>query len=151
MGIFQGIEKAEITERGKYIAPGFVGTLKVTKTLAKESLKSGLAFIVEFNVLASNLEEHPIGSSVTWFQKMTDRTIAFPAIKAFVAAVAGFHPGDKAGIDAEIGQNMSALLDDATENETNNALVGQTVKCGTFLTKTKKGFDFTAHKWAPAD
>lgn len=149
MGLFSGIEKAEISERGKYISPGFVGRLKVRKTLAKDSVKSGLAFIVEFDVLESNLDEHPVGSSATWFQKMQDKTVAFPAIKAFVAAVAGFHPGDKAGIEAEIGPNMSTLLDDATENETSNALVGQEVKCETFSTKTKKGFDFTAHKWTP--
>lgn len=149
MGFFAGIEKADITERGIYIFPGFTGRLKVRRTLSKDSIKAGLALIVEFHVLESNLEAHPVGSSVTWFQKMSDKTVAFPAIKAFVAAVAGFAAGDKAAIDAEIGPNMEALLDDAVANETSNALVGQEVRCETFSTKTKKGFDFTVHKWLP--
>jgi len=149
MGLFSGIEKAEISERGKYISPGFLGKLRVKKTLAKESVKSGLAFIVEFDVLESNLDEHPVGSSATWFQKMQDKTVAFPAIKAFVAAVSGVHPGDRDAM-AEINAEMENILDEATSNETNNALVGQEVNLETFSTKTKKGFDFTRHNWSPA-
>lgn len=150
MGLFSGIDKAEISEKGKYIAPGFVGKLRVRRTLAKDSIKSGLAFIVEFDVLETNLDEHPVGSSATWYQKMTDKTVAFPSIKAFVAAASGVHMGDRDAMQ-EISQEMEDILDEATTNETDNALVGQEVRVETFSTKTKKGFDFTRHNWLPAD
>lgn len=151
MGIFSGIEKAEISERGKYLPPGFVGKLKVRRTLAKDSVKSGLAFIVEFEVLESNHDEFPVGSSATWFQKMTDRTVSLPAIKAWLAAVSGIHPGDRATIDAEIGASMESILDEACQNETNNNLIGLEVLVETVGQKTKKGFDFTRHNWLPAN
>lgn len=155
MGLFTGIEKAEISERGKYLLPGFIGKLKIKRTLAKNSIKTGLAFIVECEVVETNglrdddgKELYPIGSSVTWYQKMQDRTVAFPAIKAFVAAASGVHPGDSAGM-AEINAEMENILNEATENEANNALVGQIVKLETVATKTKKGYDFTRHNWSP--
>lgn len=150
MGLFSGIEKAEISEKGKYISPGFVGKMRVRRTLAKDSIKSGLAFIVEFDVLESNHDDHPVGSSATWYQKMMDKTVAFPAIKAFVAAASGVNLGDREAM-AEINAEMESILDEATTNETSNALVGQEVKLETFSTKTKKGHDFTRHNWLPAD
>lgn len=148
MGLFSGIEKAEISEKGRYLPSGFVGKLKVRRTLAKDSVKSGLAFIVEFEVVESNNDEFSPGSSATWYQKMTDKTVAFPAIKAFVAAASGVHPGDREAMN-EINDEMENILNEATTNETSNALVGQEVAVETIATKTKKGFDFTRHNWLP--
>lgn len=149
MGLFSGIDKAEIAEKGKYLSTGFVGKLRVRRTLAKDSIKSGLAFIVEFDVVESNLEEHPVGSSATWYQKMTDKTVALPAIKSFVLAASGVDPANRDAM-AEINSEIEGILDEATTNETNNALVGQEVFVTTFSTKTKKGFDFTNHRWTPS-
>lgn len=150
MGIFSGIDKAVISERGKWIVPNFVGALRIRRTVVKDSIKHGLAFIVEFDVIGSNLlEDHPIKSSVTWFQKMSDKTVAFPSIKAFVAAASGIFPGDRLAMD-EINREIENILEEACVNETSNALVGQEVRVETFATTTQKGHPFTRHNWLPA-
>lgn len=150
MGLFSGIRDAELFERGKFLKPSFYGTLLIKRTIAKETMRSGLAFIVEFEVVSTNMpDEHPVGSKVSWFQKMTDKTVAFPSIKAFAAAVAGYEIHQKDQIEEEVAPALEELLDAAVENETDNDLVGLCVNVQTEHTKTQRGLDFTRHLWMP--
>lgn len=168
MGIFDGIEKAEIWVRGKYLTPGFSGDLKIKRTLAKSSQKSGVLFTVEFEVVSNEStprtttwsdgstktfnakEDHPIGSKVTWQQKMSDRTVALPAVAGFVAAVSGYELGDKNTIEREVLPNLTKLLDHACANEDDNALVGQSVHCeAEHIITQKNKKDFTVMRWSP--
>ncbi len=154
MGLFSGIGDAPLFDRGVYIKPGFIGTLEVKRTIAKKTLKSGIGFIVEFEVINSNMEEHPVGSKATWFQKMSDMTVALPAIKAFAAALSGYELHNKEAIEAEVAPELEEQLDIAVADEDgtegNNPFVGLTINLQTESTKTSKGFDFTRHNWSPA-
>lgn len=150
MGMFEGIEDAEIFERGKYVKGGFRGVVEVTKTIAKQTLKSGVAFIVELRVVETNMPaDHPIGSKATWFQKMTDKTVAFPAIKEWAAALAGYEKHEKDEIDEEVAPHLAKTLDNATENPTDNDFVGCLVRLETEQIKTRNERDFTRYDWSP--
>ena len=150
MGLFEGIEDAEIFERGKYLAGGFRGVLECQRTIAKETIKSGLGFIVEFNVIETNMPDaHPIGSRCTWFQKMSDKTVAWPAIKVWAAAMSGYGAHQKEEIEREVSPALKGLLNAATSSPADNDLVGIRVCVETEQVKTKNDKDFTRHTWAP--
>jgi hypothetical protein len=73
---FAGVGQAKVYESGKYLQPGRY-RLKLEKMILKNTQKSGLGWILEFGVLESDdLKNHPIGSSATFFQKMSDKTVA---------------------------------------------------------------------------
>lgn len=157
MGLFDGIGDAEIFERGRYMPPGFRGVVEVKKTIAKQTRKSGLGFIVELRVAeveragqeGHELSPVTVGEKRTWFQKMTDLNVAFPAIKAWAAAIAGYEMHEKEAIDAEVAPELEGAMNRATENPSDNDFVGCLVKLETEATKTGKGLDFTHHNWAP--
>lgn len=147
---WDGIGEAESFERGKYVPGDFVGVLEIKKTIMKETIKSGIGFIVEMQVIETNMPDAmPEGSACTWFQKMSDKTVAFPAIKSWAAAVAGYHSHDKAAIEAELAPELSNVMLMATDNPADNDFVGQTVRLETHMIKTRNGRDFTVHTWGP--
>ena len=149
--IFQGINDAEIFERGKYLEGGFRGRLECVRTLNKETRQSGTGFIVEFKVLESNMpDEHPVGSKCTWFQSLKNKTVAFPSIKEWAAAMAGYASHDVDGIEAEVAPHLADTLMQAVENETDNVFTGCAVRVETTMIKTRNDRDFTRHVWSPA-
>jgi hypothetical protein len=151
MGLFDGIGEAELFERGKFLPGDFFGVLEVARTIAKETVKSGVGFIVEFRVIETNMPDKvQIGSKVTWFQKMTDKTVAFPAIKAWAAACSGYQSHETEKIDAEVSPELTRVITHATENPGDNDFTGCRVRVQTEQVKTKKNLDFTRHDWSPA-
>ena len=149
--LFQGIEDAEIFEKGKYLAGGFFGKLECLRVLTKETIKSGTGFIVEFKVIESNMiEEHPVGSRATWFQKMADKTVAFPSIKAWASAMAGYGNHQKDEIEREVAPDLADALGQAADNETDNVFTGVSVRVETTTIMTRNGREFTRHDWMPA-
>jgi len=152
MGLFDGIQDAEIFERGRFLPGGFRGVLEVKRTIAKETIRSGIGFIVEFEVVESNLPDQvQVGSKCTWFQKMSDRTVAFPAIKAWAAAVGGYHSYQKDEIEDEVAPELEGALTHATDNPADNDFVGCLVRVETDMIKTRNDRDFTRHDWQPYD
>lgn len=148
--IWDGIESAEIYERGNYVKPGFVGIVEVVRTIAKDTLKSGKAFIVEMRVLETNLPEHPVGSKVTWYQGMNNKLTAFPAIKIWAAACVGYEAYQKADIEREVSPVIRELMKISTDNPDKNDFVGTKLILRTTQTKTKeKGLDFTVYDFHP--
>lgn len=150
MGLFSGIADAQISERGKFFVPGFMGRLRVKRTLWRDTVKSGAAFIVEFEVLESNVAEHPVGSGGTWFQKMSDKTVAYPAIKAFAVAAFGYDRSDREGIERDISPNLDDVITHAVKNPDDNEFSNCEVLLETYSKKTQKGLDFTQHVWSPS-
>jgi hypothetical protein len=168
MGIFSGIGDTELYESGVYLSPGASYELKFVDALVKKTKRSGLAFIVEFEVEESTHDDHPVGSKATWFQKMSDEEIAFRAIKEFLANLLKINMKDPIEKE-EFNSTVEELLDQVTEerlddegkprrdldedgNETDelekNVLYGFHIHCDTRMTKTKeKNLDFTAHNW----
>lgn len=169
MGLFDGINEAELFERGRYLPPGFRGVLEVKRTIAKETVRSGIGFIVEFEVVrvdrpgqgyndgdaANNVPRHELapvvrGEKRTWFQKMGDKTVAFPSIKAWAAAMSGYASHEKEAIENEVAPHLEGVLTHATDNPADNDFVGCRVEVETIAHKTKKsGSDFTIHNWIP--
>jgi len=167
MGLFTGIEDADLFQRGKFLTPDFVGVLEVRKTVAFQTRSHGMAFIVEFEILESNKPEgttrtiqvdgaekvvadaFPVGTKATWFQKLSDKDIAFPAIKAFVAVLSGYTLDQKDKIDEELSPELADLLDTCTETPDDNPLVGLRINVTTTGVVTKNNRDFTRHDWDP--
>lgn len=152
MGLFDGINEAEIFERGRFLPDNFRGVLEVKRTIAKETIRSGIGFIVEFEVIETNMpDQSPVGSKATWFQKMSDKTVAFPAIKAWAAACAGYEIHQKDDIEQEIAPHLADVLTHATDNPADNDFVGCLVRVETEQIKTRNDRDFTRHNWRPYD
>jgi hypothetical protein len=148
--LWDGIEDAEIFERGKYMEANFIGVVEIKKTLAKETLKNGMAFIVEMVVVETNMpEKHPKDQKVTWYQGLKDKTVAFPAIAAWAAACLGFSPSDKEHVKNEVQPLLPAAMKEATDSPEDNPFIGVKLKLSTILVKTKKGGDFTVYNFEP--
>lgn len=148
MGIWDGVENAEIYDKGNYIKPNFIGIVEIKKTLAKQTRSAGLSFIVELEVIDTNMpEKHPVGQMVTWFQKLTDTDIAFPAVAEWAAAAAGIDPGNKKAVKEEVMPALKAAMEHATDNPTENDFVGMRVGVETVQIETKNKREFTRHTW----
>lgn len=148
MGLWDGLDKAEVFERGTFMKPGnFV--LRIKNCIDKTTRKSGRAFIVEFEVLQSSAPEHPVGTTTTWFQKMADLNVALGAVKEFMAAVYQKdlrNLTEKADFEKNIAPSLPSIADAATSR---NALQGHVVGCEVTMIKTQKGLDFSKHSWTP--
>jgi hypothetical protein len=142
---FKGTADAEISTRGTYLEPNGRFLLEVKKTVFKTTRKSGDAFIVEFEILESDLPvEHPVGSPATWFQGMRDKTVALPAIKEFMLYLCqAFNAEEQTKKD--FLSTLDQTLNDACEEET--LFAGYKIRCKTESHVTQKGGDFTRHIW----
>lgn len=151
--LWKGIGQAKIFERGNYVKGGFKGLVRVKRTIAKPTRGSGIAFIVEMEVVTTNVpEKHPVGTKVTWFQKMIDLDIAFPAIKAWAAACVGLGIHQKVQIEQTLGgEVLEELMAHATDNEDNNEFINILLGLETTDVKTKTGGDFTRYDFSPVD
>lgn len=152
--MWSGIGKAEIFERGRWMSDGFKGVVEVKKTIAKPTRKSGLGFVVEFVVRETNMpEKHAVGTKGSWFQKMIDPAVAFPAVKEWAAAMNGYDPrNDKEAIDARLSPILDQVMQVATDNPDNpevNGFIGVCVGLECYQKKTQNDRDFTVHNWTP--
>jgi hypothetical protein len=145
-GAFSGMKNAKTYDTGKYLSPGLY-VVEVTKCLVKDTRASGTSFIAELKIVESNNDDHAVGSSATWFQKMVDKDIAYPAIMEFIMAVMGIDKSDKER-EKQFRDEVEELMDSAVGDE--NVLAGMHVALETFYKTTKgKGLQFTVHKWTP--
>lgn len=150
---FSGVENAQIFERGNFLPPGGKYRLRVMRTIVKKTRKSGDAFIAEFEVIESDLDEVKVGSRYSWFQKLVDTDVAFPAIKEFIATLLGFDVRDKEGMK-EFNGKVKSVLQEASEEyskEEDHPLHGLEILCETYQKETKQGKDFTVHSWSVAE
>jgi hypothetical protein len=146
---FSGIENAQTFERGKFFPPDGTFYLKVDKTLVKQTRKSGAGFIAEFIVLGSTHSDVNAGDKRSWFQKMADKDVAFPAIKEFMGALLGFSKDDKDEWKV-FESKITGFLKEATDYEgkaEDHPLHGMTIKLTTWNKLTNNGKDFTVHDW----
>jgi hypothetical protein len=149
--LWDGVDHAEIFERGRYFKGGFEGVIQVKRTIVKDTRKNGLAFIVEFEVLSSNMSEHHAnGSKGTWYQGLRSKDIAFPEIAAWVAACAGYRRDQKTEIDEKVRPLIKEMLVEATLKPDENMFTNIKLQLRTYMKKTKeRGVDFTVHEFEP--
>ena len=148
MGVFDGLRNAKVFERGVFISKAGSFKVRVDKILTKDTRKSGNCFIVEQTVLETSCADYPVGSKVTWLQKLTDKDVAFSALKPFFYACLGLrYPEDKVKIEATVDPVLEQLADDAEKNGTLNGKV-LNLQTSMIVTKEKKQ-NFTVHNWTP--
>lgn len=148
--LWEGIGNAEIYDRGKYFKPGFNGVVRVRKTLAKETRKSGMAFIVELEVEKTNMPDvHAIGSKGTWFVKLIDKDVAFPNIATWAAACCGVE--GRENIKKEVLPLLQALMEYATDHPDSNEFIDVRLGLSTEGVKTKADTDFTRYDFSPIE
>lgn len=145
------IGSAPIFERGNYFNLGHY-KLRLLRCLSKQTQKSGMAFIAEFQVLESDNPAHPIGSKGTYFVKMDNQQQAFSNVLEMMAALLGFDITNRehiTQIDQQLRPQLAGLMT-ALETQGTAVLGGrETISVECRPTVTKAGRDFTLHVWAP--
>lgn len=149
MGVFDGLRNATVFERGAFLTPG-IYDLTIERCLVKQTRKSGDGFIVEFAIDTSSGEgANAAGSKASWFQKLSDKNVAFGAIKEFVYAAMGFdYAKDKERIAKEIDPKIEEIMQEAISDK--NPMRGLKIRCQVNMKKTLKGGDFSVHTWSPS-
>src|SRR5262245_55043623 len=145
--IWSGMKDAKTVGSGNYFPSGFKGECKVLRCFANEGgFKKDLAFIAEFEVLTSNMDEVQPGTTRTWYQgKLDDRTVretALGEVCGFVAAALNQDPKN-----SDVRQQIEASMPIVVG--ANNPLKDKTVIVETWSKKTKAGTDFTKHAFRP--
>jgi hypothetical protein len=175
--IWSGLGNAPIFESGTFFNPGSIHDVQIGRCLLKQSRESGLGFIVETDILTSQATGEiddktrlpfiplPAGMAGTWWQGMTDKAVALPAIKQFVHAVLSLGPSDPR---RQMLEQMVPGSDRWRCNRTGrpmplieslmlwaqgeaNVLQGIFLHLETKYHRTQKGRDFTIHTWTPID
>ena len=147
---FDGIENADVFERGSYLPPDGLYFLRVNKTLVKKTQRSGPAFIAEFTVLHSTHDDVREGQKKSWFQGLKDTNVAYPAILEFMAALLGIDKNDKEEFD-DFKKGIRTILNEAGNYEgkdEEHPLHGEVIKVSTWNKKTQQDKDFTIHDWS---
>lgn len=145
--VLSGLKDAKVFDRGAFLDEG-VYDVEICRCLVKDTRKSGSAFIVEMKILKSSNPKHPVGSSASWFQKLTDKDIALGALMEFAAPLMGVDSKDRQRLDSEVRPMIEPFIAEALDNGGKGA-AGEKVHVEVVKKKTQKGFDFSAHNWSP--
>lgn len=78
---------------------------------------------------------------------MKDKTVAFPAIKEFMAVLSGYETHQKEEIAQDVAPHVGEATDYAVDNPDDNDLIGLRIYCSTRNKITKNQRDFTLHIW----
>ena len=152
---FKGLKDAAVFDRGVPLnRNGKLGdehnyVLEVQKALIKDTMK-GLATIVEFTVVESDSPDDPVGAKRTWFQKMTNKQVAFGAIKEFLYALNGVDRHADPEAAKKLDLEMESIMD-AVESDS-EALKGERIGVNTLVIMTQKEprHEFTRLNWKGA-
>ena len=143
--------QAPIFERGNYFNPGRY-KLRLLRCLSKQTQKSGIGFISEFEVLESDNPAHPIGSKGTYFVKMAQQQQAFSNVKEMLAAILGFDVTNRehlAQFEREVSPQLGNIMT-ALESQGTAVLQGrETVSVECRIKMTQRNTEFTLHTWSP--
>lgn len=157
MGLWAGLNAATVFENGVYFGTG-IFDVEIVRCLSKQTQKSGLAFIVECEVLTSTNPEHPAGSKRTWFQSMKNTNVGFGAVAGFLLAVFGLE--NNTARKQDFFPYLELFMGRVTGPE--NVLSGVVVHVECTMIKTQAKFnqqgvqisggtDFTRHDWSAFD
>ena len=129
MGLFDGIENVQVTQRSEYLKAGQY-LLEIQAIKMGESRNGEGYFLSEFKIIESSNPELPPGAPVTWMTMKRFESF-LKGIKAFIAAAAG----------CTIDEVTQAICDAAVSED--QPLAGVRVSAFAKDIKTKKGGDFT--------
>jgi hypothetical protein len=158
---FKGMAEAKITDRNDYLEPDQKYVLKIKKTFVFATRNKGDAFIAEMEVVSTTSKSAKMapGRTVSWYQSLTKKDVAFSAIKLFCYAALGVARTDaNAETLKEIDKKIEPLMQEAVEK---NSFVNTLVECETASRIAKEQLPgagtpggppvktFTNHKWEP--
>lgn len=142
MSLFDGIEDAQVGQGGVYFLPGKY-LVKVLKCITLKSRKREDLFIVECEVVESDVPERKPGSKASWIVNFK-QDAALGNIKGFIAAANGIDPGDESAVNEQVNLEICEYV---VSDE--NPLAGTLVGLVAVNKKTRAGSDFTLHMWEP--
>jgi hypothetical protein len=142
MGLFDGIEQAQVGQGGIYFLPGNY-VVEVLKCITLRSRKREDLFIAECLIHESDNPERRPGVKASWYVNFKNDA-ALGNIKGFVAAANGIDPGNQGEVDKEVDAEVCEYV-----VSDQNPLAGTWLLLSCANTKTRSGADFTLHRWAP--
>ena len=143
MGLFTGIEDAQVGQGGVYFLEGKY-LVEIVKVMTLNSRKKEDLFIVEAKILKSSNPERKVGITASWIVNLK-HDAALGNIKGFVAAANGISPSDKEEVDRNVDEEA---VEYACSED--NPLAGVQLDLECVQIKTREKRDFTLHKWNPA-
>lgn len=147
MSFFKGANNVDAEGKLPYLPTNGQFVVEIHRALVKDTRKSGLAYIVEFDIRESSDPDVKVGSRRMWFQSMKERETAFKSLAGFLHAALGLDPvKDKEQIDRDIKPIQEQLLDETVEK---NSLSGVTLRVETNTILKKDGSPFTLHSFRP--
>jgi len=156
MGIFKGIDKAEVTGGSQYFLPGkYKVKVDVVKLVQSRKSLADL-FVVETTVIESNNIERPSGSRASQVIKMGE-VMSLPNIKKFLGAAVGVdatsasaNDGIEKAFSDATGRRMS--IEDCAEYvvSAENPMGEIELRLECVEIETKRGTPFTKHNWMSA-
>lgn len=142
MSLFDGIEDAQVGQGGVYFLPGKY-LVKVLKCITLKSRKREDLFIVECEILESDVPERKPGTKASWIVNFK-QDAALGNIKGFIAAANGIDPGNESAVNEQVNMDICEYV---VSDE--NPLAGTPVGLVCVNKKTRAGSDFTLHMWEP--
>lgn len=142
MGLFDGIEDAQVGMGGVYFLPGKY-LVKVLKCITLKSRKREDLFIAECEIVESDVPERKPGTRASWIVNFK-QDAALGNIKGFIAAANGIDPSNEDAVNAEVD---SGVCEYAVSND--NPMAGTYIRLVAVNKKTRSNTDFTLHLWEP--
>lgn len=153
---FDGMNQGQAFSKGSYFnaednaeGPGSY-LCRINEMLVKNTQRSGVAVIVELEVVGSTNPKVAVGVKRGWVQTLKDRSIAFANLIEFLAAVSGLDANDSQQlviINTQLAPQSQGMLEDACKNKTLN---GRFVVVTTSIHVTKKSQRVTRYVFSPA-
>src|SRR5690606_36058439 len=142
MGMVDGVGETEPVDKGAYHTAGGSHESEPVKIRAKDTRKRDRGSIAERKAVSADADaaegQHAPGSKATWFQKLQDKDISFPAIKEFFLALLDVERNNPAEYE-EFINSIEELLEEATswepdpeDPESERPLAGQRVHVDTY-------------------
>ncbi len=147
--IFSGLTNAKITETGNYLPHNFRGKVRIDKCQIVHPRSGPPAFVVDFTILESNLNDVKPNEVRNWYQKSGDSFDS--AILGFMAAVFGYNlsvPAIKEQMERDLQPRATQYAEAAVGPQ--QILAGKLVSVETVKRDTRAGGEFTRHNWYPA-
>lgn len=156
---FAGMKEAKTNERNDYLDADQKFLLKVKKATVFETREKGDAYIAEFEILKTTSQNPKMapGRTVSWYQSLAKKDIAFGAIKLFCFAALGLDRVKDAAKIQQVNEQIEALMQESViKNSFADAIVvcetsSRTAKTPKIVNGVAVTTTFTNHSFSPAN
>lgn len=142
------MNEASSNNSGVYFLPGRYPRLELKRVDVIKNRKGDMCFLVETDIIESDVDERPEGTSASWVANLTRHDAAMGNVKAFFEAVIAGYPEMKTVLmdPKKFNGNFEKFTEYLVAQQ---VLVGCEIALSATNTKTKAGGDFTIHRWLP--